>query len=68
MTDKAVADRIYMYAKNLQKLNAPVKLSIEKDGKQFHVTGKYYMPIDAFTLCYQFTPVFFLPPLLDDDV
>ena len=38
-----------MDAKNLQKLNAPVKLSIEKDGKQFHVTGKYYMPIDAFT-------------------
>ena len=28
-----------MDAKNLQKLNAPVKLSIEKDGKQFHVTG-----------------------------
>ena len=38
-----------MDAKNLQKLNAPVKLSIEKDGKQFHVTGKYYIPIDAFT-------------------
>ena len=38
-----------MDAKNLQKLNAPVKLSIEKDGKQFHVTGKYYMPIDAFS-------------------
>lgn len=27
----------------------PVKLSIEKDGKQFRVTGKYYIPIDAFT-------------------
>ena len=36
-------------AKHLKKLNAPIKLKIEKDGNKYHVTGEYHRPIDAFT-------------------
>ena len=35
---------------HLKKLNAPVKLSIEREGSNYHVTGSYYVPIDAFTV------------------
>ena len=34
---------------HLKKLNAPIKLKIEKDGNQYLVTGSYYIPVDAFS-------------------
>lgn len=34
---------------HLKKLNAPIKLKIEKDGTQYLVTGSYYIPVDAFS-------------------
>lgn len=33
---------------HLKKLNAPIKLKIEKDGNKYLVTGSYYIPVDAF--------------------
>ena len=30
---------------HLEKLNAPIKLSIERDGNKYHITGTYYVPI-----------------------
>lgn len=35
--------------KHLKKLNAPIKLTIEKDGNKYHVKGQYNVAIDAFT-------------------
>ena len=35
--------------KHLKKLNAPIKLTIEKEGSKYHVKGQYNVPIDAFT-------------------
>ena len=32
-----------------KKLNAPIKLKIEKDGNKYLVTGSYYIPVDAFS-------------------
>lgn len=32
---------------HLKKLNAPIKLSIEKEGTKYHVKGTYNLPIDA---------------------
>lgn len=40
---------------HLKKLNAPIKLLIEKTGSQYQVTGSYYIPVDAFS--YQKDPV-----------
>ena len=40
---------------HLKKLNAPIKLLIEKTGSQYQVTGSYYIPVDAFS--YQKVPV-----------
>lgn len=34
---------------HLKKLNAPIKLKIEKDGNKYLVTGSYYIPVDAFS-------------------
>ena len=34
---------------HLKKLNAPIKLSIEKEGTKYHVKGTYNLPIDAFS-------------------
>lgn len=34
---------------HLKKLNAPIKLSIEKEGTKYHVRGTYNLPIDAFS-------------------
>ena len=34
---------------HLKKLNAPIKLSIEKEGTKYHVKGTYHLPIDAFS-------------------
>ena len=34
---------------HLKKLNAPIKLSIEKKGTKYHVKGTYNLPIDAFS-------------------
>lgn len=34
---------------NLKKLNAPMELTITRQGKGYHVKGKYYKPIDAET-------------------
>ncbi len=36
--------------KHLKKLNAPIKLTIEKTGSSYQVTGQYYIPIDAFSV------------------
>lgn len=36
-----------MDAEHLKKLNAPLKLSISKNGSGYHVEGKYFKPIDA---------------------
>ena len=35
--------------KHLKKLNAPVKLSITREDGNYHITGSYFVPIDAFT-------------------
>ena len=35
--------------KHLKKLNAPIKLSIEREGSKYHVSGSYYVPLDAFS-------------------
>ncbi len=43
--------------KHLKKLNAPVELIIKKEDNKYHVSGTYYVPIDAFT--YDDTPVEF---------
>ena len=40
---------------HLKKLNAPIRLLIEKTGNQYQVTGSYYIPVDAFS--YQKDPV-----------
>ena len=34
---------------HLKKLNAPIKINIEKQGSKYHVKGTYHMPIDAFS-------------------
>lgn len=34
---------------HLKKLNAPIKLSIKKEGTKYHVKGTYNLPIDAFS-------------------
>lgn len=34
---------------HLKKLNAPIKLSIEKEGTKYLVKGTYHLPIDAFS-------------------
>ena len=34
---------------HLKKLNAPIKLKIEKDGNKYLVTGSYYIPVEAFS-------------------
>ena len=34
---------------HLKKLNAPIKLKIEKDSNKYLVTGSYYIPVDAFS-------------------
>ena len=34
---------------HLKKLNAPIKLSIEKEGTKYHVKGTYNLHIDAFS-------------------
>lgn len=34
---------------NLKKLNAPMTLTITREGKGYHVEGKYFKPIDAET-------------------
>lgn len=34
---------------SLKKLNAPMKLTITREGKGYHVEGKYFKPIDAET-------------------
>ncbi len=36
--------------KHLKKLNAPIKLSIEKTGSGYEVKGQYFIPIDAFNV------------------
>lgn len=36
-------------AAHLAKLNAPVKLTITRKGNEYHVKGKYNVPLDAFT-------------------
>lgn len=38
-----------MSLKSLKKINAPIKLSIQKEGNKYQVEGSYYIPIDAFT-------------------
>lgn len=35
--------------KSLKKLNAPITLNITRNGNQYHVKGKYFAPIDAFS-------------------
>ena len=35
--------------KHLKKLNAPIKLTIEKKGNGYQVKGQYFVPIDAFS-------------------
>lgn len=35
--------------KSLKKLNAPITLNITRSGNQYHVKGKYFAPIDAFS-------------------
>ena len=35
--------------KSLKKLNAPITLNITRKGNQYHVKGKYFAPIDAFS-------------------
>ncbi|HBF06447.1 MAG TPA: capsid assembly protein [Prevotella sp.] len=42
---------------HLKKLNAPIKVIIIKDGANYHVTGSYNVPIDAFS--YEKKPVEF---------
>ena len=34
---------------HLKKLNAPIKIIIEKQGTKYHVKGTYHIPIDAFS-------------------
>ena len=34
---------------NIKKLNAPMKLTLTREGKAYHVKGKYFKPIDAET-------------------
>ena len=34
---------------HLKELNAPISLVITREGKNYHVTGSYYVPIDEFT-------------------
>ena len=34
---------------HLKKLNAPIKIIIEKQGTKYHVKGTYNLPIDAFS-------------------
>ena len=46
-----------MSLKSLKKINAPIKLSIQKEGNKYQVEGSYYIPIDAFT--YEKEPVKF---------
>ncbi len=36
-----------MDAEHLKKLNAPMKLKITREGSNYHVTGSYFVPIDA---------------------
>ncbi len=42
---------------HLKKLNAPMKLSISREGNNYEVEGSYYIPIDAFS--YEKEPVEF---------
>lgn len=35
--------------KHLKKLNAPIKVIIEKEGSKYHIKGTYFVPIDAFS-------------------
>ena len=37
---------IDMDAEHLKKLNAPMNFKITREGKNYHVTGSYYVPID----------------------
>ena len=36
-----------MDLEHLKKLNAPMKLKIDREGNNYHVTGSYYIPVDA---------------------
>lgn len=48
---------IDMDAEHLKKLNAPMKIKITREGRNYHVVGSYYVPIDDNS--YNPTPINF---------
>ena len=36
-------------SKHIKKLNAPIKMTIERNGSNYQIKGSYFVPIDAFT-------------------